>query len=338
MNPEQRSHSPGRFNIWVFCAIPVVAAVLGVLNNLRVYEERRVAWPWEDVAAPVAPTPPAPATAPTPPVTAPIPAPAPTPSSAVAPTPSAAAPAPSAAAPAPADVRPEVWTTRFPAALARARAENRPLLLAGGLLGCGGCMRMEQSLEDKIFRAWVKGTGAYLVRFRVNEAASSPDQGAAWKFYQESKLLGPLDKPFVGVYWPRRGGEEVRVGFTYGRGKMPGGSHPALVVEYLKSLDLLLADYLKDLGPRPSVDQLLEVSVKRVAVACEGPGTVSMTPEDGRLVGGESVHFTVRPASGYVVEGWRGPDGALLKRKRSSTLTIPYQSDEGTYTAVLRKR
>ena len=57
MNSEQKKPSTGRFSIWVFCAIPVVAAVLGVLNNLRVYEERRVAWPWEDVV-------PAPAAAP----------------------------------------------------------------------------------------------------------------------------------------------------------------------------------------------------------------------------------------------------------------------------------
>ena len=35
-------------NIWVILAIVLLAVVLGVLNNLRVYEEQRVPWPGED--------------------------------------------------------------------------------------------------------------------------------------------------------------------------------------------------------------------------------------------------------------------------------------------------
>ena len=314
-DPESR-----RFNIWIFCAIPVLAVVLGVLNNLRVYEERRVAWPWEDVAEPV------PEKKEKVPDVEPVAAPAAVP--AIVTTEDAAQQ----------EVVPEVWTTRFPVALARARAEHRPLLLAGGLQGCGGCMRMERSLEDKIFKAWVKGTGAYLVRFRVNEAATSPDQGAAWTFYKELKLLGELQKPFVGVYWPCPTGEEVRVGFAYARGKMPGGSHPSLTVEYLKSLNLLLADYLTGLGSRPTIDQVLEASVKHISVACDGPGRISMTPADGRLVGGENVRVVVRPDAGFVLEGWRGPDGTMLAHKKNMTLSLPYQVEEGTYTAVLRRR
>lgn len=36
-----------RVNLWVVAAILVLAAVLGALNNFRVYEEQRVPWPWE---------------------------------------------------------------------------------------------------------------------------------------------------------------------------------------------------------------------------------------------------------------------------------------------------
>lgn len=33
-----------RFNWWVLAGIVAMAVVLGVLNNLRVYEEQRVQW------------------------------------------------------------------------------------------------------------------------------------------------------------------------------------------------------------------------------------------------------------------------------------------------------
>lgn len=35
-------------NVWVVLAILLLSAVLGVLNNLRVFEEQRVPWPGED--------------------------------------------------------------------------------------------------------------------------------------------------------------------------------------------------------------------------------------------------------------------------------------------------
>jgi len=37
-----RAFRVARYNLWVIGAIFVLAAVLGVLNNLRVYEEQRV--------------------------------------------------------------------------------------------------------------------------------------------------------------------------------------------------------------------------------------------------------------------------------------------------------
>ena len=36
------------FNLWVVAAILLLAVILGVLNNLRVYEDQRAPWPWED--------------------------------------------------------------------------------------------------------------------------------------------------------------------------------------------------------------------------------------------------------------------------------------------------
>ena len=72
-------------------------------------------------------------------------------------------------------VRPEAWTEDFPTALARARAEHRPLLVSGGATKCGGCIRMRKDMEEKVFKYWVKGTGIYLARFFIDKVDASPE-------------------------------------------------------------------------------------------------------------------------------------------------------------------
>lgn len=245
------------------------------------------------------------------------------------------------AAPAPVStnaVQPGVWTTDFPAVLARARAEHRPLLIRGGLTGCGGCIRMEKHLNDRYFSRWIKDTGIYLAKFHTDEAKKSPEQAAAMNFLLESKFLTPKNIPYICVYWPRLSNDEVRVGFSFQRAAMPGGAHASMSVEFTRSLDILLGDYLKTCGKRPTEDEFLAETRKKIAVAAEGPGTVAAEPEDGLLACGKTVKLTATPAPGCRLTGWKGPDGKLLRGKRNKTLSIVYLLDEGTYTAVFGNR
>ena len=235
-------------------------------------------------------------------------------------------------------VRPEVWTTDFPAALARARAEHRPLLIRGGLTGCGGCVRMERHLDDKYFGRWVRDTGIYLTKFHTDKAKTSPGEAAAMDFLLGSKFLSLKNIPYVGVYWPRLSNDEVRVGFCFQRAAMPGGEHASMSVEFTRSLDILLADYLKTCGRRATEEEMLAETRKKISAAAEGPGTVAVDPPDGLLACGKVVKLTATPEPGCRVAGWKGPGGKMLKGKKSKTISVVYLLDEGTYTAVFEKR
>ena len=235
-------------------------------------------------------------------------------------------------------VRPEVWTTNFPEALARARSEHRPLIIRGGLTGCGGCVRMMKHLDDRVFARWVKDTGIYLASFHTDKAKSSPEQAAAMNFLLESKFLSPKNIPYVGVYWPRVSNDEIRVGFCFQREHMPGAeAHSSLAVEFIRAMEFQLADYLKTCGSRPTEDEILAETKKRIVAAGEGPGTVAIEPSDGMLVCGKSVKISATPQPGCRVTGWKGPDGKILRGKKNKALTITYLLEEGTYTAVFDK-
>ncbi len=235
-------------------------------------------------------------------------------------------------------VAPELWTTNFPAALARARAEHRPLLLAGGLAACASCANMRKDLDDKLFRAWVKGTGMYLVQYKLDLTNASPHHAEAAAFVQATRFHGERDIPHFTVYWPRLSNDEVRLAFSYHHGEMPAHDQPAVVLECVQSLEGLLADYLRAFGPRPALDALVASTTKTITAAARGPGSVRIAPADGVLRCGKVVRISTAPAPGAYLRGWLGPDGKVIRGKRNRTLTIPYQQDEGTYTAVFGSR
>ena len=234
-------------------------------------------------------------------------------------------------------VVPEVWTRNFPEALVRAREEHRPLLLRGGKHGCDGCENMRRNLDSPVFRQWVRGTGCYLVEFFTDTVSDSPEQAAAHRFVLESEFRFRREIPLMGVYWPVRSNDEVRVGFSFGRGRMPGPRHESVVAEYLGSLDILLADYLKTCGPRPTMDEILMRTRKKIVAVCEGPGTVTMEPADGLLASGKVLKITVVPAKGYRHVGWKGPNGRMFRNGRMKRISLKYLDEEGTYTAILKK-
>lgn len=250
--------------------------------------------------------------------------------------PTASAPVPAASAPIGAAVRPEVWTLDFPRALELSRAEHRPLLLLGGSRTCVLCKRAENVLDNPVFKRWIKGTGAYLVQFHFDDTNTVPASAAAANFLMDSPFVVNKGVPYVGVYWPRSSGKEFRTAFSFQRNiKVLKEEHRSLQGKLILILEEMLADYLKTCGDRPSLEEALTDSAKRIEPAHTGEGVVKMIPADGRLRSGMSVKLEARPARGWRFVSWRRPDGSTDKRK---VLHLAYSSaPEGVYTAIFKK-
>lgn len=230
----------------------------------------------------------------------------------------------------------EEWTWDFAGALAKARAENRPLIIIGVVTTCEKCHRLERVVEGPVFRYWAKGTGLYLARIFTDKGKEDPVVAEAVKFLMDLPAEKLTSVPHIGVYWPRKEGEEVKLRFSYLRGGMPGKRCPAQVGELTSAFDTVLADYFKG-QKRPSWDEIAEATKKHVAVATVGEGSVEMTPENGEMMCGKTVKLTAKQAKGWRFINWNGPDGKPMKKK-SRFLTLPYEAAEGTYTAVFGKK
>lgn len=229
------------------------------------------------------------------------------------------------------------WTYGFTEALQVSRTNHHPLLIMAKAKDCPYCSRMEKALANPAFGSWARDAGLYLVRANLNETNSSPVQAQAVKFIRESKFEGEHSYPFIGVYWPREKGEEVRLAFPGRRGQMPGGQRSTfLEAELVNAVKTVLADYFKQ-GPAASVKPFGDYLVKKIQVKSEGPGTVSMNPANGEMKSKlATVHLTAVCNPGAVFKGWKGPDGRF-QRQKAPKLGVKYQMPGGVYTAVFEE-
>ncbi len=232
----------------------------------------------------------------------------------------------------------EQWTTNFPAALKQAQAQRRPLLLLGGSSKCKLCTRTEDHFDNDVFRRWAQGSGIYLVNFHFNETNGVPHLDAAGRFLMSLPFKEQRGIPYVGIYWPQ-GTNELRTAFTFHRSVDLGHDHVSLMGKFILVVDDILSDYFKQVKGRESLEQILAATAKRIAVACDGKGTVTMEPEDGKLESGQRVKLTAKPGRKAKFAGWRGPNGRLLANGRSKSLTLYYdKTAAGIYTAVFEER
>lgn len=237
----------------------------------------------------------------------------------------------------------EQWTKNFPAALARARAEHRPLLMMEGARKCGYCKRLRQAVGGKVFTQWAKGTGLYFANALLDETNKVPTSAVLAEFLAVSPHEKALPGfPYVGVYWPKASNDFVWTVFSGRRGEMPGSANPSLALELTSALESILADHFKTRGKRLSNDDLVAASAKRIKAATKGSGKVVMTPADGELRdNGMRIELVAKPAKGYAFKEWRGPDGKRVRTEGPfpiPRLSLPFTSREGTYTAVFKKR
>lgn len=240
----------------------------------------------------------------------------------------------------------EAWTTNFPAALAAARAEQRPLIAVVGSRKCLHCRRLEHALSGPCFRRWVKGTGFLLARTHTEDTNNCPGTARMLPFLMEMKPAPGMEFPYVGVYWARATNETFQTVFSGRRGVMPGNRHDALVGEFTSALETLLGDYLKTREARRPIDEILEGTTKTFMVATEGKGKVSLSPESGKLRDdGTSLRLTIKPANGFTFTGIALPNGKVVPTRKCKRqifggflYEIRYRMPAGAYTVRFRKK
>lgn len=242
-------------------------------------------------------------------------------------------------------VQPEQWTTNFPAALAQARAEHRPILLYSGAENCEYCRRLLKVLQDKAFRHWIHGTGIYLA-YGLTPSHKEGDSFTLPQLVQYVRTF-PISAnhnpgiPHIGVYWPREGTNTVRVAFTGRSNFMPGNARTKpLLEQFTNAIRFLLPDYF-NARRTPSLKKALSASSKHIDVAAKGPGTVTMSPASGELKDGHFVTLKAKPAPGARFVHWTSPSGKTIKKRGITdvkTLKLDYNASAGIYTAVFKKK
>ena len=242
----------------------------------------------------------------------------------------------------------EEWTTNFPGAFARARAEKRPILMMVNSDHCPFCTRMRKALANPGFEKWLDGTGIYLANAVVPSGGNSTTNRTSmgdymFRFLDEApRSTRVVGFPYMGVFWEKPSGEMVWRTFT-GRAGLLGIPHrPSMSCELANMLNADLSEYLAALPPRPDEGTMLSITAKQFKAAADGNGKVVMTPPHGTLVeDGTKIQIEAHPAKGWKIAGWRDPSGKMIMRlgrkTTTSRLDIFYSMKGGTYTAVFRK-
>ena len=243
-------------------------------------------------------------------------------------------------------VIPEVWTEDFPSALARSRAERKPLVMIVDSKTCPYCKRLATAMSGAGFENWMKGTGLYLARAVITSedrasTNNTPLSVAMYKFLDDSHHEFKLEGyPYIGVYWEKPSGETVWTAFCGRHGLMGTEYRSSLACELANAIAGLLPDYMATLPPRPTEQEMIAATAKSISTAVEGEGRVHMTPADGTLLdNGKPVVLEAHPAKGWAFVGWRTPSGAIKKdRLRATKLLIPFSMRGGIYTAVFKPK
>ena len=238
-------------------------------------------------------------------------------------------------------VAPEAWSRDFPAALARSRAENRPLVMVVGATSCPYCKRLRTNLSGAGFEKWADGSGMYFVEQTFLSVTNPPMAEAMYKFMENAPGRPKMKAfPQVCVFWEKPSGERVWTSFMGRHGMMPGEFRNSLLCEFANSMEAVLGDYLAGVPKRPGESELLAATAKHVKIKIEGEGTVNMVPAHGLLLdNGQNITAIARPAKGWRFAGWRTPSGKVHRDRFSETrLIVSYSMQGGTYVAVFRRK
>lgn len=146
-------------------------------------------------------------------------------------------------------VTPGVWSSDFNAALAKAEAENIPVMVFWGSVDCGHCKAVEKAMNTETFLSWMSENKILMV-FKEGDAKSK-----TWIKDMAKERINEF--PYVGVWWPMApDGKPVREGFSAYDGNMSrygAKSGMSNIEQLITALDFILADWDPN-GDHPHVD------------------------------------------------------------------------------------
>ena len=227
------------------------------------------------------------------------------------------------------------WNSNLSAAVDKARAEHRPMLLVHVTPGCSFCARLNRAIDGEAFRIWQKDRSLLMVYRR---AGSKDPQYQESRNFINSNIEGALPGfPFVCIYWPKADGTTNCVAFAGRHGEMcKDGKFKLFSEEFMTAVDHVLKDYLALDSSHASIERILANSVMKIACDKEGAeGTVGMDPPTGLLPEGARVFLNAKPAAGALFVGWKDPSGVFVGWKPQ--LEVVGSMPSGKYIAVFRK-
>lgn len=183
------------------------------------------------------------------------------------------------------DVVPGKWTARYSDAKANARSGNVPLIAVWVRPSCGYCKSLGSALADKSVSKWAAQRGYYLV---IGVEGVTDEAASVKSFVRNSSGLFP----YVGIWWPRKSDEEVKVRFSGRSDTMPVKSG-SLAQKFMDSVDNYVGAYAS-VAPKYS----------DITFNANG-GTIASAEKTRSVATGKSVgRLPTVTRNGYELIGW----------------------------------
>lgn len=133
------------------------------------------------------------------------------------------------------EVVPGKWTAQYSKAKANAKSGNVPLIAIWVRPSCGYCKSLGSALAGSSVSKWAAQRGYYLV---IGVEDTTSEAASIKSFVRNSSGLFP----YVGVWWPRKTGGEVKVQFSGRSNTMPVKSG-SLAQQFMDSVDNYVGAY-----------------------------------------------------------------------------------------------
>lgn len=223
-------------------------------------------------------------------------------------------------------VTPGVWTSDFNAALAKAEAENIPVMVFWGNVDCGHCKAVEKAMNDEPFLSWMSEKKILMV-FKESDSKSK-----TWiKDMAKANKEKISDYPYVGVWWPKPpSGKPVSEGFSAYKGNMSRygvDSSKENIDQLIDALDFILVEWDPS-GDHPHVDPVDPVDPDPVkytvnfvidSTKATYTGSLKQEVEEGKA----ATAPTVKAKDGWKFTGW---NKSFAKITANLTVTANFEA------------
>lgn len=218
-------------------------------------------------------------------------------------------------------VSPGKWTSKYNDAKTYVKKNYAPMVVVWASPTCGYCKSFENAVGgNSAFKAWAEDRG-YIFVFVLGQSANS-DWGLTQKDATDSfnfASVGLTKFPFVGIWWPKKGGGEVKTRFT-GRSGMMAVKSGSLAQQFMDSVDHFVGAYAS-------------VKPKSYKITFDANGGSNLSESSRIVVGGKTVGtLPTATRTNYKLTGWATAKSGGTVVKSTTKVT-----GEATYYAQWKK-